>query len=154
MTVAGDFEPVHTVTDYYDGPRGGVADFLGVPHVYRSLWLDVSGLDSDEDRFELSPISRDALALVREDWAIWQRFEHAYHAGAITVAEPIDEATWGALPEELARYRELRAILNGVLAIDPTLRLIARAEFRVREPVPDLPRGVMRPLEVRWSTIE
>lgn len=50
------FERVYTVHDYWDGPRSGFADFGGVPHAYRSLWLD--DLDEwDPDRFELSPIA-------------------------------------------------------------------------------------------------
>ncbi len=49
------FEHVYTVTDYYDGPRGGVAEFNGVPHVYRSLFLD-SEDEWDAERFELSPL--------------------------------------------------------------------------------------------------
>jgi hypothetical protein len=32
------FEKVYTVTDFYDGPRGGIANFRGHPHVYESLW--------------------------------------------------------------------------------------------------------------------
>lgn len=38
-------EHVYTMTEYYDGPRGGVADFRGTPHVYRSLWTDVGNTD-------------------------------------------------------------------------------------------------------------
>ena len=32
--------------------------------------------------------------------------------------------------------------------------LIARGEFRAREPIPQLPPGIIRPQEVRWSPIE
>jgi hypothetical protein len=30
--------------------------------------------------------------------------------------------------------------------------VIARGVFRVRQPVPELPPGVLRPLEVQWTT--
>src|SRR5687768_8510315 len=33
------FERVYTVTDYWDGPREGIADFQDVPHLYRSIFL-------------------------------------------------------------------------------------------------------------------
>ena len=146
------FERVYTVTDYYDGPRGGVADFGGVPHVYRSLFLDPED-EWDAERFELSPLSPEAFALALEDWAIWQRFERAYRAGEAEAPEA--EKDWGALPEDQARCREIRPVLQQALAIDPEKRMIARAEFRVREPIPvDLPLGVMRPLEVRWTPDE
>lgn len=30
------YEKVHQVTDWYDGPRGGIADFEGKPHLFKS----------------------------------------------------------------------------------------------------------------------
>jgi hypothetical protein len=85
------FEPVHTVDDYYDGPRTGVAEFQGVRHRFRSLvWPPTKNWDSEDDRFELT----------RED------------------------------------------------SSGPCL--VARGVFRARQPVPDLPPGVLRPLEVQW----
>ena len=91
-----DFEPVHSVDEYYDGPREGMADFGGHPHRYRSMYLDGAEWDPDDDRFELTPV----------------------HSGA-----PSQEA------------------------------VIARGEFRVRQPIPDLPLGQLRPLEVRWTRV-
>jgi hypothetical protein len=32
------FERVHTVSDYFDGPREGLADYCGTPHRYKSVW--------------------------------------------------------------------------------------------------------------------
>ena len=40
------FEPVHTMTDWYDGPRRGVATVNGLPHIYESCWSDI---DSDDE---------------------------------------------------------------------------------------------------------
>jgi hypothetical protein len=40
------FEKVYTVTDYYDDPRGGIADFCGKPHLYRSLFEDIDHKDT------------------------------------------------------------------------------------------------------------
>ena len=34
------FERVHTMTDYYDGPRQGVADYQGHPHAYHCEWSE------------------------------------------------------------------------------------------------------------------
>lgn len=31
--------------------------------------------------------------------------------------------------------------------------IVVRGEFRVRQPAPDLPPGVVRPLEVRWTVV-
>ena len=60
------------MTDYYDGPRGGVADFMGRPHIYRSLWADID--HERADVFELAPIDDQTLALALEDWQIWPHF--------------------------------------------------------------------------------
>lgn len=55
------FEPVHEVTDYFQGPRTGIADFRGVPHNFVSLnWSLADGADArwdwEDDRFTLSPV--------------------------------------------------------------------------------------------------
>ncbi|HSH15259.1 MAG TPA: hypothetical protein VLD18_04435 [Verrucomicrobiae bacterium] len=86
------FEPVHEVDDYYDGPRTGVAEYRGVRHRFRSVvWPADDGWDSKDDRFELLPESGEGPAV------------------------------------------------------------IVRGAFRVRQPVPDLPVGVLRPMEVLWT---
>jgi hypothetical protein len=146
------FERVHTVVDFYDGPRGGVADFRGAPHVYRALFSEAAD-EWEPELFELSPLTPEAFALAMEDWAIWRRFERRHRAGEAAWSGAEDE--WGALPEDLARRRELRPALEAAMAIDPARRIVARAEFRASEPVPkDSPLGVLRPLEVRWTPVE
>lgn len=64
-----DDELVYTMTDYYDGPRGGIASYLGRSHRYKSLWADfdkdMNGCDSP-DIFELRPVSEGTLALSLE----------------------------------------------------------------------------------------
>ncbi len=42
----GSWDRVHTVNDYWDHPRRGVADFQGKPHIYESQFLDMG----EEDR--------------------------------------------------------------------------------------------------------
>ena len=39
-TVGRPFERVFTMTDFYDGPRCGIANFDGRPHVYDALFND------------------------------------------------------------------------------------------------------------------
>ena len=52
-----EFEAVVDVTEYYDGPRRGVAFFEGRPHVFVSRFVDVYSSDgADEDLFELRPV--------------------------------------------------------------------------------------------------
>ena len=145
-----DFERVYSVTDFWDGPREGVADFRGTPHVYRSVFR--ADLDEwDDDRYYLSPLTSAEAALALEHWAIWQRFADNYRGKVAPV--PADLADWGALPEDLARHRELRLLLAPMFALEPARCIVARAEFRRAADAPEyVPPGPMAPkLEVRWS---
>lgn len=141
------FERVYTVTDYYDGPRGGVADFMGEPHRYRSVYLDSATWDPDEDRFELQPISRETLDLALEDWAIWRRWEDAFHA------KQTDERTHPALSEDRARHEVIEAALARAFSENAAGRFVVRGEFRVADRPPDTPKGVLSMMEVRWSEV-
>jgi len=67
------FEVVHTLTDWYDGPRRGIANYHGQPHLFESEWGDGEYLDADT--FLLMPIDPDTFSLALEDWAIWRRWE-------------------------------------------------------------------------------
>ena len=149
MSSDASFERVYTVTDYYDGPRKRLADLGGVPHLYRSLFLDgPGGYDREDDRFELSPVDPGILAMALEDWEIWCRWELAFHSGQTS------HDTKPALPQDRARHLELSGFLEGPLRIDPSHRLILRGKFRVRQPVPTTPPGVLRPLEVCWTSVD
>src|SRR5262249_20606690 len=69
---AGDeYETVWTLWYYCDGPREGVADYQGRPHVFVSEWDEQA--DDYGDAFLLKPIDDETFRLVMEDWAIWQR---------------------------------------------------------------------------------
>jgi hypothetical protein len=94
------FDTMYTMTDYYDGPRKGVANYHGVPHLYESCWADIK---SESDVFMLTPISADVLALAQEDWDIWLRWSAAYHACDVARTFPDDQSRDG-----LGRESELR----------------------------------------------
>jgi len=135
------FEVVHTVTDYYDGPRGGIADLDGVPHLYEAEWSDKTG--NYTDTFLLTPIDAETLALALEDWAIWRRWEDAHHQGIV------DQASYPALPSDRPRHQELHVILSKRLVTDAARTVRKSAEFRVRQGASPSGPGV-RPLAVRW----
>jgi len=109
------------MTDFYDGPRGGVADFRGRPHAYASLFDESAGYS---DTFLLMPIQEELLRLAQEDWQIWLRWERAFHAGEAT------QDTHPALPPDRARHKELSRLIGDRLVPKPELSLRARAEFR------------------------
>ncbi len=129
------FEKVHTMTAFYDGPRGGIADLEGRPHVYSSLFDESQGY---ADTFLLMPIQDSLFQLALEDWEIWCRWEKAFHAGTTT------QWTHPALPADRARHEELERLIGDRLQpLEPMSRR-ALAEFR-----PTDNQG----LEVRWIAI-
>jgi hypothetical protein len=147
MTIAdqeAQWERVLTMTDYYDGPRAGIANFRGKPHAYTSpfdFWEDEYA-----DLYELRPIDDETLRLALEDWAIWLRWEAAYHAGAAT------RETHPALPDDRARHDEIAPVLASRLAAlqGPAIRV--RADFRPTPGHEDAGGG--RCMEVKWTVIE
>ena len=140
-----NFEIVHTVPHWYDGPRGGIANYGGNPHVFESEFRDIETLDGEveEDTFLLMPIDGVTFSLAMEAWAIWRRYETALHKNKVTSEHH------PALPHERDRRLELEAVLKGKLEIDPACAVRKKAVFRFRED-PDWSGYGWRPLEVRW----
>lgn len=136
------YERVYTVLDYYDGPRKGVADFRGQPHLYECIFDESKGNYSES--FLLTPLDAESFRFALEDWAIWQRWELAYHTGKA------DLSTHPALPHESERHQELQRILEKVLVVDQTKAVtrIGHFEALLRE---TFPKGVPRPLQVKWT---
>ena len=56
------WDRVHTVNDYYDGPRLGIADVDGVPHIYEAEFDHSS--DEYGDTYYVSPV----------DETLWRSF--------------------------------------------------------------------------------
>lgn len=133
------YERVYTMTDYYDGPRRGIADFDGRPHLYEARFEDAVGYT---DTFELREIDAETLALALEDWAIWLRWDEAFHAGRTTVD------THPALPGDRVRYVEVAPMLDARLALLGGPIVVAFGTFRTRAGHADGGRG--RFLEVQW----
>jgi hypothetical protein len=138
------FERVYTMSDYYDGPRGGITSFRGRPHTYASTFSDVN--DDYTDVFELRPIDDETLRLALESWEIWLRWEDAFYAGEVGID------THPALPAERARHDELDALLAPRLAARPDPPIRAHAMFRPAPGHEHAGRG--RWLEARWTVVE
>jgi hypothetical protein len=138
------FERVHTMTDYYDGPRGGIADFEGRPHVYASVFDDLR--DGYTDTFLLMPIQEELFRLALEDWKTWCRWEHAFHTGQTT------HDTHPALPEDRALHEELVREIADRLIAKPELSVRVHGEFRSRPPSQSR-RAALHDIEVRWTRI-
>ena len=135
------FERVFTVWDYYDGPRSGLALFLGEPYHYQCEESE----DGYCDAFFLAPINSKTFSLAMEQWTIWRAWEAAFHRGEVPAS------THPALSGSNQGYAELQAALDTQLSQQPAHRRKARAAFRAQEGQEETPPGVLREMEVEWS---
>jgi hypothetical protein len=124
--VDATWHKVFTIDDWYDGPRSGATEINGAPYWYRSVYLDADW-DPMEDRFELTPLTADLLACELERAAIFKRWDEARKNGLVLWNEGVEES-FGALPNEMARNRELNTKMDSFVATSrPTL--LARGDF-------------------------
>ena len=136
------FEEVFTVTDYYDGPRQGIANFLGSPHFYDCIFSDQK--QDFTSVYHLTPVTDQILQLALEDWAIWKRWECAFRSGS-TGAD-----THPALPEDAVRHREIEALVADSLKTDPIRSIVRSAKFLAARKA-EVGSGVLVDLLVKWS---
>lgn len=132
--VVSRYDIIHTITDWYDGPRGGVASLNDKPHCYECRWDEAS--DDWSEVYLLSPIDDETFRLALEDWQIWLRWEAAFREGKTP------HETHPALPEDRARHNELKRVLADRLVINPDECIKAKVEFKFGEPA-----------LVRWSIV-
>jgi hypothetical protein len=134
-------EAVHTVIDYYDGPRKGIANYQGFPHFYECVFDATQ--DDYSDLYQLTPIDEQVFQLALEDWGIWKRWEAAYHSGQT------DLETHPALPKDRSRHEELKSILD--IALQSSPKAIIRAGKFSALADSELPPGMLRSLQVEWT---
>lgn len=137
------YELVHTVWDFYEGPRSGIADYVGAPHHY------VSEFDEDKDdytdRFSLRPIDRATFELILKQWQMWRSWELAFQRGER------EKSSHPALPGQDEDYAQLGIEIKSEIDSLSVAPIIATGVFRPRSGQTDLPKGVFRELEVEWS---
>lgn len=136
------FEEVFTVTDYYDGPRQGIANFKGQPHFYDCIFSEVK--QDYTNLYRLTPVAQDLFRLATEDWEIWKRWERAFHAGQAT------QDSHPALPADAPRHLEIKMVLDARLKTD-TERCLVRAGAFMKANSEIRPKGVLVDLLGRFS---
>jgi hypothetical protein len=136
------YEEVFTVTEYYDGPRQGVANFKGQPHFYDCIWDE--GRSNYSNLYSLTRIPPHIFDLAMEDWAIWEKWDSAFHTGRTT------RESHPALPQDRARHEEIQAALDSTLKTDKETCIVQAGFFEVLGS-PILAKGVIRPLLVKWT---
>ncbi|MEU6237602.1 hypothetical protein [Kitasatospora sp. NPDC047058] len=100
--IADGFERVYAESEWYDGPREGLADIDGQPHYFHGYDYDRA---DEADEYSVWPASGAAAELEREQWAIFVRWNERYEAG---LAEPESHPAEGGID---ARYDELEQLL-------------------------------------------
>jgi hypothetical protein len=120
------WDRVHTVNDYYDGPRLGIADVDGVPHIYELEFDD--GSDEYNDRYFVSPIDESLLALVLEDWEIWLLWQSAFERGEVSIE------SHPALPEDRERHEALKIAIGDRFKVDRAQARYMKARFGTSPP--------------------
>jgi hypothetical protein len=104
------WDRVHTVNVYYDGPRLGIADVDGVPHVYEAEF-DHSQ-DEYGDTYFAAPVDENLLALVLEDWEIWLRWNSAFKRSEVSIE------SHPALPQDRERHEALKVAIGDRMRVD------------------------------------
>ena len=115
------WDRVHTVNDYYDGPRLGIADVDGVPHIYEAEFDHSS--DDYGDTYFVSPVDEELLALALEDWEIWFRWDSALKRGDVSVE------SHPALPQDRKRHEALKIAIGDRLRVDRAHAKYVKAHF-------------------------
>lgn len=121
MLKYGPPEHVFVETEWYDGPRAGIANVNGLPHRFASQW------DEQEDEylgtFLVWPVHPEELLLEQEQWQIFVRWNDQYEAGTASTD------THPGNPGTNARWDELDALLAGPRAALPEAAQRARAQM-------------------------
>jgi hypothetical protein len=129
------FEAVYAVAYSSDGPRRGIADYGGRPHLFECQWDDVAGTYCDT--YWLMPLDEAVVARACEQLSRWQRWEEVYASDWKTSRKALDAS------EEL---REFQRFAQEHLVIRPGQEIRCGGEFRTASPASEAER-----LEVRWS---
>ena len=136
------YETVFTVSEYYDGPRGGLANFHGIPHIYECVFDQQD--DAYSDSFLLMPVGPEILAAAMTNWKIFLKWREAFDAGQTTLA------THPALPEDKARYDETRKRLEVAILLAKPGAIRARASFEILGEA-TAARDVHTKWQVKWG---
>lgn len=132
------WEKVHTVSLYSNGPRLGVADINGEPHLYEKVFSEEEGRYLEH--YQVMPIDQQLHALLLERWSIFVRWRTAYPGRKLE--------THPALPEDRDRYSVLSlAIGNRDKPHSDQSRVIG-AKFRRTSSGPSY---VLAQWEVQWQ---
>jgi hypothetical protein len=134
---------VHTVIDFFDRPRSGLADFEGAPHVYDCIFDEAC--DEYSDRYLLIPTDPELARLMKESWKIWLRWSKAHRQGRT----PLE--THPTLPRDRARHDAIAKRMAACPQPDMTRSIVKQAAFLPRKTLWFARTDGLGDFDVRWS---
>lgn len=114
-------ERVYTIFNYYDGPREGIADVEGKPHVYKCQFSEAD--DDWTDCFWLMEIDQALFELAKEQHEIFLRWRAEFDRGNVRLE------SGPALPADCSRFAELKSAIGNRFDIVPERSITKRARF-------------------------
>jgi hypothetical protein len=135
------YDKVFTVLEYCDGPRKGIAGCAARPHFFECLTNEENGYS---DQYLLTPISNATFRLAMEASEIWRKWELIFLSGRRSGTSSRDYL------QDTQRYRKLNRVLKKRLVTVSRNAVARTGEFEALGR-PKLPKGAMRPLQVKWK---
>jgi hypothetical protein len=136
-----EYEPVFTVLEYYDGPRKGIAQYEGTPHFFDCI----ASKDAEySEEYLLTPVDEATFRLAMEATEIFRKWELAFHRKRRV------STSSRAYSCDTKKYREINRVLDKKLVTIPRRAITRIGDFQVLGR-PNLPKGIIRALQVRWT---
>jgi hypothetical protein len=135
------YEPVFTVLEYYDGPRKGIAGYRKTPHFFDCI---INDKDEYSEKYLLTPVDDETYRLAMEASKILRKWEIRFHENKRA------NTTSRAYLLHTKKYRAINRVLEKRLVTIPQQAIIRMGHFDVLGR-PKLPKGVIRPLQVKWT---
>jgi len=135
------YELVFTVLEYYDGPRKGIASYRKAPHFFDCI---INDKNEYSEKYFLTPLDDETYRLAMEASEIFRKWEIRFHDNKRT------SKTSRAYLLDTKKYRAINRVLDKHLVTIPRQAIIRMGHFDVLGR-PKLPKGVIRPLQVKWT---
>ena len=135
------YEPVFTVLEYYDGPRKGIASYKKTPHFFDCI---INDKNEYSEKYLLTPVDDETYQLAMEASEIFRKWEIRFHDSKRA------STTTRAYLLDTKKYRAINRVLDKRLVTIPRQAIIRTGHFEVLGR-PKLPKGVIRPLQVKWT---
>ena len=114
-------EQVLVETSWYDGPREGVGNIVGVPHRFSSNFDETD--DEPTGTYHVWPINKNELILEIEQWKLFVDWNNEYELGKT------DTSTHPGTGGIDKRWDEIETLLKQSRRNIPSSAKLARAEF-------------------------